>query len=205
MSQTRGTLSLKARCLTWRARFSTPALLTRFDEDKVVSLVTAVNGGLAILTISFFAWLTDLPLLFPALGPSAFILFGTPLSPAAAPRSVILGHLSTMAVGFVVLHVVRSAVSGPVSMEADGWALFASASLAMAASCLLLVRLSCPHPPACASGLVIVLAGVTGWQELLFMALAVVWLTMQAVAMNRFAGLPMPLWSARRMETEESH
>jgi len=83
-------------------------------------------------------------------------------------------------------------------MEAGGWPVFCGASLALASSCLFLVRLSCPHPPACASSLVVALGAVTDWRDLLLMALVVVWLTVQAVAMNRFAGLPVPVWSPRR-------
>jgi len=192
--------SLRTRWLIWRARLSIPVLLARFDEQKVISLVAAINGGLAILTISVVAWLTDLPLLFPALGPSAFILFSTPLSPAAAPRSVILGHFVCLASGFVVWQLMSYLAGEPVSVQAGGWPLFCSASLALAVSCLLLVRLSCPHPPACASGMVVALGAITYWCDLVLMAAVVVWLTVQAVAMNRFAGMPVPAWRPRRHE-----
>lgn len=69
------------------------------DERKAVSVVTAVHGGLAILAIGFFSWITDLALTFPALGPTAFILFSSPTSESAAPRSVILGHFCGIASG----------------------------------------------------------------------------------------------------------
>lgn len=197
MFQANGRLLLKRHFLIWRARFSMPALLMRFDEKKVVSAVTAVNGGLAILTISLFAWLTDLPLIFPALGPTAFILFSSPLSPAAAPRSVVVGHLSCLTCGWAVWHLMSHLAGGPVSAATGGWPLFCGASLGLAVSCLLLVRLSCPHPPACASALVAALGGVMHWDGLFFMSLAVIWLTVQAVTMNRLAGLPVPVWHPR--------
>jgi len=192
--------SLRTRWLIWCARFSIPALLAKFDEQKVVSLVAAIHGGLAILTLSLVAWLTDLPLLFPALGPSAFILFSTPLSPGAAPRSVILGHFICLASGFSVWQLMSFLAGEPVSVQTGGWPLFCSASLALAVSCLLLVRLSCPHPPACASGLVVALGEIIHWHDLVLMAAVVVWLTVQAVAMNRLAGMPVPAWSPRRHE-----
>jgi len=201
MSHTNGHLSLKTRWLIWRARFSIPVLLARSEERKVVSLVAGLNGGLAILTICLFAWLTDLPLVFPALGPSAFILFSAPLSPAGAPRCVILGHATCLATGYVVWHLIGHLAGGPVCLEAGGWPLFCSASLALAVSALLMVRLSCPHPPACASSLVVALGAVTHYYDLLFMGVAVVWLATQAVLMNRLAGLPVPTWSYRQLET----
>ena len=72
-----------------------------------------------------------------------------------------------------------------------------SASLALATTCLLLVRLSYPHPPACASALVVALGGVVEWVELLAMAAAVLLLTVQAVCINRIAGVRVPVWSPR--------
>ena len=200
MSQTTKDLSYKMRWLRWRARLSIPALLTRFDEQKVVSLVTAVNGGMVILTLGVFAWLTNLPLLFPALGPSAFILFSSPLSPAAAPRSVVLAHLTCLICGYIVWLLMSFAVGEPVSMEAGGWPVFTSASLALVLGCVLMIRLSYSHPPACASALVLAMGGAPHVSDVLLMSLAIVWLTAQAVGMNRLAGLPVPLWSPRNLD-----
>ena len=191
-------LSLRAQWLSLRARFSIPSLIAAADERKAVSVVTAVNGGLAILAISLCAWITDLPLLFPALGPSAFILFAKPFSPDAAPRSVIVGHFAGMGSGLAVWHLVGLACGSPVSLSTGGWPTVVSASLALALACLLLVRLSAPHAPACATALIIAVGGVTGWLGLLAMAIGVVMMTLQAVCVNRIAGLNMPIWSPRR-------
>lgn len=68
-------LSLRTRWAIGRARYSPAGLLARLDERKAISLFAAVNGGLAILAIGFFSWVTNLPLMFPALGPTAYILY----------------------------------------------------------------------------------------------------------------------------------
>ncbi|KPK75323.1 MAG: hypothetical protein AMJ79_11575 [Phycisphaerae bacterium SM23_30] len=159
--------------------------------------MAALNGGGAILTIGLFAWLTDLPLVFPALGPSTFILFTMPLTRGGAPRSVILGHWICLGCGYAVWRLMGVLTGEVVSIETGGWPLFAGPTVALGLSCLFLVRFSCPHPPACASSLVVALGAVTQVHELLLMAAVVVWLTYQAVGMNRFAGLPVPLWSPR--------
>lgn len=195
MLRSRTRLSLKTRWAVLRARYSIAGLLARQDERKVVSVVAAVNGGLAILAIGCFSWITDLPLAFPALGPTAFILFATPMSESAAPRSIVLGHFSGIASGWAIWHLTSTVVGGPVSMQIGGLAPFVSASLALAVTCGLMIRLSCPHAPACASSLIIALGAVTDWLGVLLMAVAVVWITVQAVAMNRFAGVPVPTWS----------
>jgi CBS-domain-containing membrane protein len=200
MQNAQRSLSLKTRWLVWRARVSPPALLARFEERKVVSALAAVNAGMAILTIGLVAWLTDLPLVFPALGPSAFILFSAPLSPAGSPRSVILGHLTAMACGYAAWLLVSGASGATVTIGSGTWPPILSAVLALAGCCLVLIRIACPHPPACGSGLVVALGAVTEPTEMLIMALAVVWLTAQAVFMNRLAGLPVPAWRPRRQK-----
>ncbi len=191
-------LSLRARWLSLRARCSVPGLIAAVDESIVVSVVAAVNGGLAVLTISLCAWITDLPLLFPALGPTAFILFAKPFSPDAAPRSVILGHLVGMISGLAAWHLVGLVCRSPVSLEAGGWPACISASLALALTCLLLVRLSATPAPACASALIVAVGGVTGWPGLLAMVVGVVIVTLQAVGVYHLAGLNTPIWSPRR-------
>lgn len=159
MAKTSNRLTLKTRWLIWKASVSTPALLARFDEKKIIPLITGLNGGLAILTISLFAWFTSMPLVFPALGPSAFILFSTPLAAAAAPRNVIVGHCSCLAIGWVTWNLTSYLAGSPDGAQADSWYITVSASAALAASCLLLVRINCPHPPACTSCLVVALRG----------------------------------------------
>ena len=180
----------------WRARLSVPFLLAHGDEKKVISVFTAVNGGLTILIISLLAWLCDLPLLFSALGPTSFILHSAPLSRAAAPRSIILGHYIGIACGGASLVVFSFLAGETITLQSSGAAL-CSASLALAGTCYFLVRCSCPHAPACASALLVAVGAASTWTALLCMAAAVVLVTAQAFALNRLACLPVPLWAPR--------
>lgn len=197
MSDVSRPVRLRRWWLYRRARLSIPSLLADYDERKVISLVAAVNAGTAILTLTVVAWLIDVPLLFPALAPSAFIMFSTPFAPAAAPRSVIIGHFAGLTVGYTTWHLVSLASGRPVGLETTGWPVLLSASIAMAAICLLLVYLSCPHAPSCASALILALGAAKGWVPLLGMAAGVVLLTAQAVLISRLAGVNMPIWSPR--------
>lgn len=191
-------LTLRTRWLFWRARLSTPALLACRNERQVLARVTPISAAVVILTISLFAWLTDLPLVFPALGPSTFILFTTPLSPAGAPRSVVLGHLSCLCCGAFAYHTVTLLTGQPVSIDHVGAPLVLSAVLALALATWSLVKLNCPHPPACASSLVVALGGLTDPVDLFLTAVVIVWLAAEAVIVNRLAGLPVPLWRPRQ-------
>ena len=184
------------RWTVWRAQLSVPFLLARGDEMSVVSVFTAINGGLTILIISLLAWLCDLPLLFPALGPTSFILYNAPLSRAAAPRSIILGHFIGISCGVGSL-LVFSFLGGEAITLQSGGAALCSASLALAGTCYCLVRCSCPHAPACASALIVALGAASTWTAVLGMAAAVVLVTAQAFALNRLVCLPVPLWAPR--------
>lgn len=194
-------LSLRLRWRAWRARFSVPYLLATLDERRAVALVAAVNAGLAIAVITLCAWITDLPLLFPALGPSAFIIYAKPFAPDAAPRCVIVAHFTGMASGWAAYWLVTLVSGSPASPDAGGREMVLAASLALAITCPLLVRFSAPHAPACATALVIAVGGVTQWVGLLAMALAIVILTFQSVCVNRLAGLNVPTWSPRSSDT----
>ena len=199
MSVNRGP-SLRLRWMMLRANLSLPALLSRLDETKVVSVVAAVDGGAAILVVSLAAWLTGLPLLFPALGPSAFLFFTSPFSPAAQPRSVVLGHCIGIVSGWAAWGLV-SAVSGePVSLTEPSLALCLSANIGFTMTCLLLVRFRCPHAPACASALIVATGAIAGPHQLLLMASAVMMLAVQGVVTHRLLGVRTPLWASSARE-----
>jgi CBS-domain-containing membrane protein len=190
-------LRLRHRLSVWRARFSIPYLLATHDEREVVAVVSAINGVVALAVITILALLVDLPLLFPALGPSAFILFSAPFAPAAAPRSVIGGHFLGIFVGYAAWHAVSFGSGCPVTLESGGWPAITSASIAMALSSVLMVRLNCMHPPACGSALIAALGAAGGWAQMLGMVAGVILLTLQAVLLSRLGGVSTPLWSTR--------
>lgn len=193
MPMTRRT-SFRLRWQFLRARLSIPALLSSMDERKVVTTVAALDGAVALLVISVAAWLSGLPLLFPSLGPSAYILYSRPFSPAAAPRSVILGHSLGIACGWFSCVTMTFLFGHSFSLVNPSLALCLSADLAFVLSCLLMMRLSCVHPPAFSTALIVACGGITGWPNLLVMAAAAVLLAYQGVIVHRLFGVHAPLW-----------
>ena len=86
-------ISRKTTWLIWRARLSVPALLARYDDQKVLATVTAIHAGFAILLISAFAWLTGLP--YPMAGITPFYPPSVLRPPDAFyPRGAYLGSPS---------------------------------------------------------------------------------------------------------------
>jgi CBS-domain-containing membrane protein len=108
-----------------------------------------------------------------------------------------------MASGLAVRHLVALVCNGPVALESGGWPPLISASLALALTCLVLVRLSAPHAPACASALILAVGGVQSWPGVAAMAAAVLILTFQAICVSRIAGVDMPTWSHRPRNTTD--
>jgi CBS-domain-containing membrane protein len=58
-----------------------------------------------------------------------------------------------------------------------------------------MVLLKSPHPPAGATTLIISLGILRTPEQLVILMVAVSLLTLQAIAINRLAGLPYPLWA----------
>ena len=191
-------MSLRRRWLVLRSQLSVPARLSDMNEARVVSVTAAIEGGAAILMISLAAWLSGLPLLFPALGPSAFLIFTRPFSPASAPRAILLGHGMGILGGWAVWTMVSLLAGEPVSLAEPGLAVCASANLSFALTCLLLVRFSCPHAPACASALIVATGAMIGWVDLLVMTGAVALLAGQGVVIQRLLGVNVPFWREKR-------
>src|SRR5208283_1540880 len=69
-----------------------------------------------------------------------------------------------------------------------------AAALSLSATGALMALLRVSHPPAGATTLIVSLGIISQPKELVIIEVAVVLLTSQAIAINRLAGLPYPLW-----------
>jgi len=161
-------------------------------------LFSITMAAAAIGTITAAAVLTKLPLLFPPLAPSAFILFTTPLAPTAAPRSVILGHTSAVLMGLLSIIVVNMAVPGaelgdPTVMNGPR---IAAIVLAMALTTNAMLLLRCSHPPAAATALLAAMGWIQDPLTTAALVASAILLCLEAVVLLRiFGGLPYPLWN----------
>ena len=156
-------------------------------------------GATALGTITIIAYLTQLPLLFPPLGPSAFILFYTPMSISACPRSVILSHTLALAAGLSSLWLFNSIFShatlpDPNVMGSHGVFVIA---LSMGAICLMMIVFKCVHPPAAASALIAAMGYLQNIEQIVGFLLATILLVIEGVFFIKIVGgLPYPLWRA---------
>jgi CBS-domain-containing membrane protein len=140
------------------------------------------------------------PFVFPSLGPTAFLFFFTPNLPTASPRHTIYGHAIGIACGYSALWLMGLSHAPPAMVTGvDGHRIFAAA-LSLAATGALMILFKAAHPPAGATTLIISLGIVTKPFHLLVIEIAVALMVLQAIAINRLAGVDYPLWARRAPE-----
>ena len=140
---------------------------------------------------------TRTPFVFPSLGPTAFLFFFTPTLPTASPRNTLLGHAIGIACGYGALRVLGLEHAPPAMMVGVDLHRIVAAALSLAATGALMILLKAAHPPAGATTLIISLGIVTQPSHLAVIEVAVALLTLQAIAINRAAGIDYPLWARK--------
>ena len=184
-------------------------LAERYDSTLVLSVFSLVNGFISIALMATVALLSGQPFIFPSLGPTAFLFFYTPLAPAASPRNAVIGHLIGALAGWVSLAVFGLLYAGPAVGGGVTVARVGAAALSLGLTSGLMVLLRAPHPPAGATTLIVSLGLLHTPTQLAVLMAAVTLLCIQAIAINRLAGLPYPVWrmkekAERREQRAES-
>jgi CBS-domain-containing membrane protein len=179
-----------------------PWLLQHHARVPVLALFSFINGCISIGLMSVLAVITRSPFIFPSLGPTAFLFFYTPTAPSASPRNTLIGHAVGAAAGYLALVVTGLTTAGPALTVGVTWQRAIAAGLSLGLTAGVMVLLRSPHPPAGATTLIVSLGILRQpWQLVLLMG-AVVLLTLQAIAINRLAGIPYPLWNPIREPAE---
>ena len=173
-------------------------LQTKSHHRELVTVIYLFLAGVtALSTIATMAYITEFMMLFPPLGPSAFILFYTPLSESASPRNFILGHSVALVSGIGAL-VATQALFPELSTtapDAMNWSHVSAIALAMGAASMAMVALRCVHPPAVATALIAAMGYLESIVQIGGVFVAVIFLAVEAYLFNRvLGGLPYPYW-----------
>jgi CBS-domain-containing membrane protein len=179
-------------------RFRLTTLIKHHDSIVVLSIFSLINGFISIGVMSIVALLSRQPFIFPSLGPTAFLFFYAPLTPAASPRNAIIGHLIGAAAGWVSLASFGLLGAGPAVAGGVTAARVGAAALSLGLTSGIMVLVRAPHPPAGATTLIVSLGILHTPGQLAVLMAAVALLALQAIVINRLAGLPYPLWAAPR-------
>jgi len=180
-------------------RFRLRDRLERRDSNLVLGAFSMFNGGLSIVLMALGAYAAGAPLVFPSLGPTAFLLFYLPRLPMAAPRNVLGGHLIGLLAGFASLSAF-GLLNHPAALVAGvTLARVGSAAVSLGSTAGLMVWLRVPHPPAAATTLLVSLGIVLRPIQLFALFVALVMLVLQDIMINRLAGIDYPLWAPRAL------
>jgi CBS-domain-containing membrane protein len=147
----------------------------------VLSLVVlAASGAIGMLLTT--------PWLFPSLGPTVMVLFGTPREQSARPVDAAVGHAVGIVAGVACLFLFGmngrpSAVEAGLSL---GYVLAGALSVALTAFVLHALKLQ--HPPAGATTLIISLGVIANPVGILSMAAAIAFTIVVSWGLNWLLG-----------------
>ncbi len=172
-------------------------LVDHFGTHAGGAIYSFFASGLAMGVSAFLAWFFKQPLIFPSLGPTAYLFFESPMSKRSSPRDTIIGHFVAVIAGGISL-AIFGLIGDPSILKAGPTAAYVSSgtlSVALTGGAILLLRSS--HPPAGATTLIVSLGLLNTPQKMLTLMAGVVILTVAGWAINRACGVPMPIWAPR--------
>ena len=176
------------------SRMRLPALLRGHDRVTVLGFFAMVNSFISIGLMAFAALTTGAPFVFPSLGPTAFLLFYTPMVPTACPRNTLIGHAIGASAGYFALVVFGLQDAAPALTTGVSASRVGAAALSLGLTAGIMVWARVPHPPAGATTLIVSLGILHEPWQLAVLMLAVFLLVLQGLAINRLAGVRYPFW-----------
>ena len=113
-----------------------------------------------MLVVGLLAWLTGEPVVFPSLGPTAYVLAVAPDRASSQPRRVLGGHVVGVVAGYLAYHALAPGLTVPASLDPASLAsarLAASAVVSVTLTAGAMLATDLRHAPACASTLIVAL------------------------------------------------
>lgn len=150
-----------------------------------VTIYSGLAASANIAIMGAVAVYTDTPFVFPALGPTIFMLFYSPHDPAASPRNTVLGHAIGIGAGLVGLAAFGlldgdSLFSQGLSGERVG-----AVALSLGLTTALMAATGFIHPPAGSTTLTVSLGLLTELWHASILAAAVICVIIVAWAFDR--------------------
>jgi CBS-domain-containing membrane protein len=170
-------------------------LLERYHERHVWACFMFINGFVTIGILAGIAMLLRTPFIFPSLGPTAILFFFSPTLSSAWPRNTLYGHAIGILCGYGSLLVCGLAEAPPATVVGVDGPRILAAALSLAATSTLMILLRTVHPPAGATTLIVSLGIVIKPLHLVTIEIAIAVLALQAIIINRAAGVDYPFWA----------
>ncbi len=161
------------------------------SSPRRIALV-GIGSGLLAMVLATAAAVLDEPMIFPSLGPTAFLLVAQSANPVNSPRSVLVGHAAGLLAGSAALHLFGLADAGSAVVEGVTGARIGAVGLSVGLTAALLLGLRSLHAPACATTLIVSLGLLPRFGQHVVMLGAVVVMVAVAVAVRVGVSRPNP-------------
>lgn len=165
-------------------------------EQKRDLWIAPLAEGALILVASLAAWLSQQPLIFTSLGPTAYELIETPHRKTARPYNVVVGHLIGVIAGFLALLCTHAWRVPAVSTRSIQFPRVEAAVLAAALTVFGTLLVRATQPAALSTTLLISLGTMQQWRDI-----AVI---MGAVLLMLIAGEPLRRWRHKQIPDEQT-
>jgi len=156
-----------------------------------------VHCALSAALLGALSLALGVPLLLPAVGASAYLVFADPTASVAAPRNVLVGHALGATIGWGMLALFGLAGEANSLSAAVSWARVGAVTGALAATIGVLRALRSSHPPAGATTMIVAMGLLPQARHLPDFVLAAAVVVLHATIACRLAGHAYPRWSAR--------
>lgn len=119
-----------------------------------------IHGAILIGVLGGFAWIVGQPLVFPSLGPTAYVMVKAPDDPPHQPKNVISGHVIGILAGLIGYHLFAAGLTLELEHTVSSWEtlrIVVSGIFAMGVTSMVMLRTDIDHAPACATTLIVAL------------------------------------------------
>lgn len=147
-------------------------------------LITFLFTGFLLLTLGLLALILKHPLIFPSLGPTAFLLATNPAAKITSAKNTILGHLVGALCGYFALVVFGLTNTPAIIVSGISIQFVLAATLSISLTSALMKLFSVEHPPAGATTLIISLGILHTLPNITVLMIAVILLYLEARFIN---------------------
>lgn len=157
----------------------------------------ATLSGLSMIGLGGISMLCHEPLLIPAVGASAYVVFFAPRAPFAAPRNVVLGHLFGALIGWSML-ALFGLLDAPGGFAVDPvWPRVFAVAASLGLTTFVLGVLRALHPPAGATTMIVATGLMPQLQHVVCFTAAAAFVALLAWIAWRRLGVEYPVWRHR--------
>lgn len=165
-----------------------------FRGRGAVTVYSGLAAAANIAIMGAVALYTDTPFVFPALGPTIFMLFYSPHDPAASPRNTVMGHAIGIGAGLVGLAAFGLLDGASLFSERLSGERVGAVALSLGLTTALMAGTGFVHPPTGSTTLTVSLGLITELWHVGILEAAVICVVVVAWAFDRIQEAAVRRW-----------